>query len=90
MSNYSIECVLRNAEKVNLDGLLNLLLYLDDLDNLKQDLLQAYFIVAEWCTEDSCNVSETSQNVLISLRHIIEAFQDINKPEQAKIRLVAK
>ena len=32
MSNYSIECVLRNSEKVNLDGLLKSLLYFDDLD----------------------------------------------------------
>ncbi len=90
MSNYSIECVLRNSEKVNLDGLLKSLLYFDDLDAIKQDLLQAYFIVAEWCTEDSCNVNETSQNALKSLRNIIEAFQDANKPEQAKIRLVAR
>lgn len=83
MSNYSIECVLRNSEKVNLDSLLKSLLYFNDLEAIKQDLLQAYFIVSEWCTEDDCNVTETSRNAL----NLIEALQDCNKPEQAKIRL---
>ena len=87
MSNYSIKCVLRNSEKVNLDSLLKSLLYFDDLEAIKQDLLQAYFIVSEWCTEDDCNVTETSRNALKSLRNLIKALQDCNKPEQAKIRL---
>ena len=87
MSNYSIECVLRNSEKVNLDSLLKSLLYFNDLEAIKQDLLQAYFIVSEWCTEYDCNVTETSRNTLKSLRNLIETLQDCNKPEQAKIRL---
>lgn len=90
MSNYSIKCVLQNSEKVNLDGLLESLLYFDDLETIKQNLLQAYFIVSEWCTEDDCNVTDTSRNALKSLRNLVEALQDYNKPEQAKIRLIYK
>lgn len=90
MSDYSIKCVLQNSEKVNLDELLKLLLCFDDLETIKQDLLKAYFIVSDWCTEDDCNVTETSRNALKSLRNFIEALQDVNKPEQAKIRLVIK
>lgn len=90
MSDYSIECVLRNSEKVNLDSLLKSLLYFDDLETIKQNFLQAYFIVSEWCTEDDCNATETSRNALKSLRNFIEALQETDKPEQAKIRLVSK
>jgi|GEM_PF-4157819 len=90
MSDYCIECVLRNSEKVNLDSLLKSLLYFDDLETIKQGFLQAYFIVSEWCTEDDCHVTETSRNALKSLRNFIEALQETDKPEQAKIRLVSK
>ncbi len=90
MSDYRIKTVLRKSEKVNFDGLFETLLFLDDLEVVKRDLLQAYFIVSEWCTEDSCNISEISQNALRTLRNILEALQDTDKPEQAKIRLSAR
>ena len=90
MNQKVIESVLRNSEKVNLDGLLESFLYCTDLKELERNLLRAYFIVSEWVVEDECHVCEDAQNALFTLRDLIESLQDADKPEQAKIRLVAK
>lgn len=90
MTEYQIERVLRDSEKVNLDGLLTSLLYLNDLKEFERNLLKAYFIVSQWVAEDENHVGEDAQNALFTLRDLIESLQDADKPEQAKIRLVAK
>lgn len=90
MTECQIECVLRYSEKVNLDGLLTSLLCLYDLKEFERNLLKAYFIVSEWVAEDESHVSKDAQYALFTLRELIESLQDADKPEQAKIRLVAK
>lgn len=91
MDDFEFNCVLRNSEKVNLDGLFRMLLYLDnDLKEIKANLLQAYFIIAEWVADDSDNACEEVKYALLTLRDLIESLEDVNKPEQAKIKLIAK
>lgn len=90
MSDFIIEEVLRRAEQINLDSLLEEFLCLQQLEDVRDNLLQAYFIIAETCANDDYVTNTSVQTVLISLRGLIESIQKTKKDGHSKFKIIAK
>lgn len=90
MSDYAIKEVLRRAEQINLDSLLEEFLFIYQLEEVRDNLLQAYFIIAEACSNDDYVTNTSVQTVLVLLRRLIEALQNTKKSKHSKFKIIAK
>ena len=90
MSEYTIKEVLRRAEQINFDSLLEEFLLIYQLEEVRDNLLQAYFIIAEACSNDDYVTNTSVQTVLVLLRRLIEALRNTKKSEHSKFKIIAK